>query len=54
MARDLVKEIVAEDSELRGKMKVLLTETANKLMRCDTDKLAERMADALTSSMRRD
>lgn len=52
--RDLAREYVANDPELMGRLRKLLADTAAKVLDCDTDKMAERMADAFTSSMRRD
>lgn len=48
------KKMIEEDTSLREKIKDLLRSTADKVINTDHDKLAERMADAFVSSMRRD
>ena len=48
------KRIVTEDAALRAKIEELLRLTADKVLSADTDKLAERMADAFAASMRKD
>lgn len=54
LANKLAVEMVGQDDALRERLRDLLRQTADKILQCDVDKLAERMADALVSSMRRD
>lgn len=48
------KRMIEEDGEMRERIKELLRTTADKVLNADTDKLAQRMADAFADSMRRD
>lgn len=54
VARQEAQRLVAEDSPLRERMQSLLRDTADRVLNADTDKLAERMADAFAASMRKD
>lgn len=54
LAHQEAKRLVAEDPVLSVKIKELMRATADKVLNSDQDKLAERMADAFCSSMRRD
>ena len=54
VARESVKEMVANDQEIKEKVMELARETARKVFNMDTDKLAEKMADAFCSSIKGD
>lgn len=48
------KRMIEEDATMRDRIKELLRVTADKVLEADMDKLAQRMADAFVSSMRKD
>ncbi len=54
LARDEAKRLVEEEVVIQAKVKELLRTTSDKVLGADTDKLADRMADAFVASMRRD
>lgn len=54
VARAEAARLVKEDETLRVRIEALLRDTADKVLEADRDKLAERMADAFVSSMRKD
>jgi hypothetical protein len=53
-ARQEAKRLVAEDESIKAKMKELLADTAKRVLDADPDKLAQKMADAFVSSMRKE
>lgn len=54
LARDEAKRMISEDAPTREKVQQLLRTTADKVLGADMEKLADRMAEAFTSSLRRD
>lgn len=54
VAHDEARRLIAEDAVIREKIKALMRSTADKVLGADPDKLAERMADAFVSSMRKE
>jgi len=54
LARTETKRMLEEDNTIRERIKELIRITSDKIFCADMDKLAERMADAFVSSMRRD
>jgi|GEM_PF-4842166 len=54
VARELVREYVKSDASFMEKLNALIRETADRILNMPVDKMAEKMADAFTSSMRRD
>lgn len=54
VAHTEAKRMIEEDGVIRKRVKDLLRSTADKVLGADPDKLAQRMADAFASSMRRD
>lgn len=52
VAREIVKDMVAQDQAFMAQLRDLIRKVADKVLGCDVDKLAERMADAFTSSLR--
>lgn len=53
IARELARENIKADKNITEKMEALLEETKSKVLNLDTDKLAEKMADAFVSSIER-
>lgn len=54
LANEEATRMVAEDPVMRERVKELMRTTADKVLGADMEKLAQRMADAFVSSMRRD
>jgi len=54
IAHEEARRMIGEDAVIRERIKALLRTTADKVLGADVDKLAERMADAFVSSMRKD
>lgn len=54
VAREEAARMVAEDPAMRERVKELMRTTADKVLGADVQKLADRMADAFVSSIRRD
>ena len=54
VAHEEARRMIEEDAVIRDRVKALLRMTADKVLGADVDKLAERMADAFVSSMRKD
>jgi hypothetical protein len=54
VAQQEAVRMMTEDESVKAKMQQLLRDTADKVLAADTDKLAERMAEAFIASMRRD
>ena len=46
--------MVTEDASIQARVQELLRTTADKVLGADTEKLAQRMADAFVNSMRKD
>jgi hypothetical protein len=53
-AREIAKAHVASDEKVKVRLQELMRQAAEKVLGMDADKLAEKMADAFTSSIRRD
>lgn len=54
ITHDLAREYIKNDPEIMKQLGELLHKTAEKIVSMDVDKMAERMADAFVSSMRRE
>lgn len=54
VATEEAKRMVAEDEQLKAKMRELLRATADKVLGGDVEKLAQRMGDAFVDSLRKD
>lgn len=54
VANQMAREWIEADETIKAKIRTLMTEAAQKMLSVDTDKLAERMADAFVHSLRSD
>ena len=54
LAQNEAKRMIKSDAEIRDRVQSLMRTTADKVLGADQEKLAQRMADAFVSSMRRD
>lgn len=54
LAYDMAKEHVKNDPSISVKLKLLVEETANRILGQDVDKLSEKMADSFVRSIERD
>ena len=54
VSRKIVREMVEQDETIKTAVRDMIQKTALKIFSCDVDKMAERMADVFTNSMRKD
>lgn len=53
-AKEIAKEQIAADEKIRTRLQELMRQAADKVLGMDADKLAEKMADAFTASIRKE